>query len=94
MAILMKNSFLNETKIAKIEVIFRKKIKAISLLNTSCLTNSYTHSFYPQKGICVQKHNFWPKNDGEKWSRENYFEIPPCRKMVIFVTEFVILGIS
>ena len=19
---------------------------------------------------------FWPKNDGEKWSRKNYFEIP------------------
>ena len=36
--------------------------------------------------------NFWPKNDGEKWSRKNYFEIPPCGKMVIFITEFVILG--
>ena len=20
----------------------------------------------------------WPKNDGEKWSRKNIFEIPPC----------------
>ena len=30
----------------------------------------------------------WPKNDGEKWFRKIYFEIPPCGKMVIFVTEF------
>ena len=22
--------------------------------------------------------HFWPKNDGEKWSRKNIFEIPPC----------------
>ena len=21
---------------------------------------------------------FWPKNDGEKWSRKNIFEIRPC----------------
>ena len=34
---------------------------------------------------------FWSKNDGEKGSRNNYFEISPCGKMVIFVTEFVIL---
>ena len=34
---------------------------------------------------------FRPKNDDEKWSRKNYFEMPPCRKMVIFITEFVIL---
>ena len=33
---------------------------------------------------------FGLKNDGEKWSRKIYFEIPPCGKMVIFVTEFVI----
>ena len=32
------------------------------------------------------------KNDGEKWSRKIYFEIPPCGKIVIFITEFVILG--
>ena len=33
---------------------------------------------------------FWPKNYGEKWSRKIYFEVPPCGKIVIFVTEFVI----
>ena len=54
--------------------------------------DSFIHRFYPQNGICVQKYNFWPKNDGEKWSRKIYFEIPPCGKMVIFITEFVLLG--
>ena len=34
---------------------------------------------------------FWPKNDGEKWSTKNYFEITPCGMMAISVTEFVIL---
>ena len=48
--------------------------------------------FYPQNGICIQKYHFWPKNDGEKWSRKIYFEIPPCGNIVIFITEFVILG--
>ena len=40
--------------------------------------------FYPQNGICAQKYPFGPKNDGEKWARKNYFEIPPYGKMVIF----------
>ena len=34
---------------------------------------------------------FWPKNDGEKWSRKNIFEIPPCSHHVILITEFVLL---
>ena len=34
----------------------------------------------------------WPKNDREKWSRKFYFEIPSCGKIVVFITEFVILG--
>ena len=34
----------------------------------------------------------WLKNDGENWSRKIYFEIPPCWKMVNFVSEFVIFG--
>ena len=34
------------------------------------------HYFYPHNGICIQKYKFWPKNDGEKWSRKNIFEIP------------------
>jgi hypothetical protein len=28
------------------------------------------------------------KNDDEKWSRKNIFEIPPCAYHVIFITEF------
>ena len=35
---------------------------------------------------------FGLKNDGEMWSRKIYFEIPPCGKIVILITEFVILG--
>ena len=23
-------------------------------------------------------YRFWPKNDGQNWSRKNIFEIPPC----------------
>ena len=34
---------------------------------------------------------FGLKNDGKKWSRKIYFEILPYQKMVIFITEFVIL---
>ena len=33
-----------------------------------------------------------PKNDGKKWFRKIYFENPPYGKIVIFITEFVILG--
>ena len=36
---------------------------------------------YPVKsGIWVKFYHFGPKNDGEKWSRKNIFEIPPCAK--------------
>jgi hypothetical protein len=28
---------------------------------------------------------------GEKWRRKIYLEIPPCGKIIIFITEFVIL---
>ena len=35
--------------------------------------------------------SFLPKNDGEKWSRKNNFEIPPCPHHGIFITEFVLL---
>ena len=52
-----------------------------NFINTSYLTDSYI-VFYPQNGICIQKYNFWPKNDGEKWSRKNIFEIPPCRRLL------------
>ena len=44
-----------------------------------------------QNVIWVKFQHFWPKNDDEKWSRKNVFEIPPCAHHVIFVTEFVIL---
>ena len=28
--------------------------------------------------VWVKVYHFWPKNDSEKWSRKNIFEIPPC----------------
>ena len=31
-----------------------------------------------QNGIWVKFYNSWSKNDGEKWSGKNIFEIPPC----------------
>ena len=31
-----------------------------------------------QNGIWSKFYHFWPKNDGEKWSRKFFFEIPPC----------------
>ena len=31
-------------------------------------------------GIWVKFSHFWPKNDGEKWSRKKYFCNPPCTK--------------
>ena len=52
------------------------------------------HRVYPQNGICNQKCHFRPKNDGEKWSRKIYLEIPPCGKIVIFITKFVIEIVS
>ena len=39
----------------------------------------------------VKFYHFWPKNNDEKWSRKNIFEIPPCAHHVIFITEFVLL---
>ena len=46
----------------------------------------FIHRFYPQNGIFIQKCNFWPKNDGEKWSRKNIFEIPPCGRLLPLIS--------
>ena len=35
------------------------------------------HYLPSQNGIWVEFQHFLPKNDGEKWSRKNVFEIPP-----------------
>ena len=34
----------------------------------------FIHRFYPQNGIRLQKFHFWPKNDGEKWSRKIFLK--------------------
>ena len=44
------------------------------------------------ESVSKNMYNFWPKNDGKKRSRNICFEIPPCEKVVIFITEFVILS--
>ena len=56
----------------------------------SYLTDSYIT--FTLKMESHQKYHFWPKNEGEKWSGKIYFEIPLRGKIIIFTTEFVILG--
>ena len=64
-------------------------MRLFDTFNTSYLTDSYI--VFTKNWNLDPKLHFWPKNDGEKWSRKIYFEIPPCGKTVIFVTEFEIL---
>ena len=49
------------------------------------------HYLPDQIGIWVKFYHFLPKNDDEKWSRKNIFEIPSCAHHVIFIIEFVLL---
>jgi hypothetical protein len=34
---------------------------------------------------------FWPKNDGEKWSRKNIFEITPCARPFSILPSWLVL---
>ena len=61
------------------------RIFGVTKINTQNMTNSTLVS--PVK---MEYGHFWPKNDDEKWSRKNIFEIPPCAHHVIFITEFVL----
>ena len=65
-------------------------INSMYFFHLTRLTRLIHTSFLPSKWNLYPKIQFWSKNDGEKWSRKIYFEIPPCGKMVIFITEFVI----
>ena len=56
-------------------------IKIFSTNNMSYLTDSYI-VFTLKMKICIQKYHFWPKTDGEKWSRKNIFQIPPFRRLL------------
>ena len=38
--------------------------------NTSYLTDPYIVFTLKMESVLIQKYNFWPKNDGEKWSRK------------------------
>ena len=49
-----------------------------NLTLTPNIYDKLNFGFPGQNGICDKKYYFWPKNDDEKWSRKNYFEIPPC----------------
>ena len=51
--------------------------------NTSYLTESYIIFTLKMESVS-KKYNFWPKNDGEKWSRKNIFEIPPAMRETTF----------
>ena len=70
---------------------YHENIKSRSVFNTSYLTHSYIVFTLKIESVSIKKYNFGHKNDGETWSRKIYFEIPPCGKMVISITEFVIL---
>ena len=55
------------------------------IINYRLSCKNYVLNFiYIQRRLQTLKNvfdlTFWPKNDGEKWSRENIFEIPRCIK--------------
>ena len=60
-------------------------VKTPWIINTSYLTDSYIG--FTLKMESVSKNTIF----GLKMMVKNYFEIPPCGKMIIFITEFVIL---
>ena len=57
------------------------------LINKSYLTDSYI-VFTLEIESVSKKYSFWPKNDGEKWSRKNIFEIPPSHFLIIHFTYY------
>ena len=56
-------------------------------LNTAYLTDAYIGFTLKMESVSKNTICIWPKNDGEKWSRKIYFEIPPSGKTVIFITD-------
>ena len=60
------------------------------ILNTSYLAESYIA--FTLKMESVTKITIFGLKMMVKRGGKIYFEIPPCGKMVIFITEFVILG--
>ena len=48
-----------------------------------CLTQNMAmiQPLFPSKRWKI----FWPKNDGEKWSRKNIFEIPTCGRFFFII---------
>ena len=58
--------------------------------NTSYLTDSYIGFILKMKS--VSKYTIFGLKMMVKSGLENFLEIPPCRKIVIFITEFVNMG--
>ena len=56
-----------------------KMISKENYFNTKYAT-ALIHTSFTQNGICIQNYSFCPKNNGEKWSRKNSFEITQCAK--------------
>ena len=59
---------------------FTKQFHARKTFATSdhIIYEKSNHCLLAQNGIWVKFYHFWPKNDDEKWSRKNIFEIPSC----------------
>ena len=66
-------------------------LKLFDMLLTHGIFDKFNSGVPGQNGIRVKCQRFWPKNDDEKLSRKNIFEIPPCAHHVIFITEFALL---
>ena len=47
--------------------------RKVGILNT--IYEKTNHNLLTQNGIGVKVNHFWLKNDNEKWSRKNIFEI-------------------
>jgi hypothetical protein len=56
----------------------KKKLMLIVSLQTVHHKPNGSIIWQPGPKVSMTFYHFWPKNDDEKWSRKNIFEIPPC----------------
>ena len=74
------NAFLRNTE--------KKLVKSRSI-NIFCRkmnmldSQNFFYSYHLHNQICPKNCHFRPKNDGQKWSPNFLFEIPPCMKKLI-----------
>ena len=70
-----------------------QKMKAYTLIQLTDVHELTKHIIWlwfnlrllAQNGIWVKFYHFWPKNDGQKWSRKNIFEIATCGSHFLFI---------